>query len=73
MICPNCDKEVVADIEQCPHCGCQFPMSARKKRELERLEREKKEREERERQEQKRQEQLRKEQERQDELKRKAP
>lgn len=65
MICPNCDKEIEEDIEQCPFCGCRFPMSAKRKQEEERLERERKEREER-----ARQEQLQKERERQERLRR---
>lgn len=24
MICPNCEKEIEANIAQCPHCGCHF-------------------------------------------------
>lgn len=40
MICTNCDKELEMGTEQCPYCGCHFPLSAKKKREQERLERE---------------------------------
>lgn len=43
MICTNCDKELEMGMEQCPYCGCHFPLSAKKKREQERLERERKE------------------------------
>ena len=31
MICPNCDKEIETGIDQCPYCGCHFPMSAKQK------------------------------------------
>ena len=68
MICPNCDKEIETGIDQCPYCGCHFPMFAKQKRELERIEREQKEREEKARQEQLREE--REEKERQKKLER---
>ncbi len=67
MICPNCDIKIETGIEQCPHCGCHFPLSAKQEREQERLEREQKEREEKARQEQLRQESLQKERIRQEE------
>lgn len=61
MICPNCDKEIETGIEQCPNCGCHFPVSEKQKREQKRIEKEQKEREEKARQEQQRKERERKE------------
>ena len=31
MICPNCEKEIVSNIAQCPHCGCRFPVKEQPK------------------------------------------
>jgi len=26
MICPNCEKAIANNIDQCPLCGCRFPV-----------------------------------------------
>lgn len=45
MICPNCEKDILDNLDQCPHCGCQFAIGECLKHEMEQRERERLQRE----------------------------